>query len=73
MSKEFTLTKEEFITKSMAGEVFIRVSGGRRYFYDETEVNPFRLSGTPMSDAWQHMDGKTLFTLEEVFTYPMWF
>ena len=73
MSKEFTLTKEEFITRSMAGEVFIRVGGGRRYFYDETEVNPFRLSGAPMSDAWQYMDGKTLFTLEEVFTYPMWF
>lgn len=39
--KPFALTKDEFITRSMAGEVFI--SNHNKFFYDTKSINPFRI------------------------------
>ena len=64
MSKPFTLTKEEFITRSMAGEVFID-SYNHKHYYDDTETNPFRRSNQALRDNWDSFTDGTLFTLEE--------
>ena len=58
-----TLTKEEFIKRSMAGEVFIY--GGDKYFYDTCENPPFRLDGDYIRSNWGYFDGKTIFEIEE--------
>lgn len=63
MSKEFTLTKEEFIKRSMNGEVFINRED--RYFYDKGEYDPFMVNNSALDGAWSNFNGKTLFTLEE--------
>ena len=63
MSKKFTLTKKEFIKRSMKGEVFI--NSIHKYFYDDTFENPFRISDSGMDVSWEMFDSKTLFTLKE--------
>ena len=63
--KQFTLTKEEFITRSMAGEVFISVEYGSRFHYDNTKTMPFRLGNDTLDQAWRRLDGYSLFTLEQ--------
>lgn len=62
--ENFTLTKEEFIQRSMNGEVFIDRDGDR-YFYDKTEVNPFRFNDTVLHSYWNRFNSKVLFTLEQ--------
>ena len=70
MTKQFTLTKEEFITRSMKGEVFLD-SNRDKYFYDENEDNPFRFNKSAISSAWDSFNitrfgsSNELFTLEE--------
>ena len=60
----FALTKEEFITRSMAGEVFLYDNS--RLFYSVSETNPFRLEGSPLHYNWDLLDGETKhFTLEQ--------
>ena len=60
----FALTKEEFITRSMAGEVFL--NGNNRLFYSVSETNPFRLNGNTLHWGWDLFDGETKkFTLEQ--------
>jgi hypothetical protein len=66
-TKEFTLTKEEFITRSMKGEAFIICANGERIYYDNSKVQdtPFRINELPLRATWALFDGRTLFTLEE--------
>jgi len=64
MSKEFTLTKKEFIERSMKGEVFID-GFNNRLFYDNNKENPFRYCNKALHGAWEYFDGKALFTLEK--------
>lgn len=60
----FALTKEEFITRAMAGEVFL--DNNNRVFYDASEDNPFRYETNPLNGNWDLLDGKTKrFTLEQ--------
>ena len=60
----FTLTKEEFITRSMKGEVFLH--SNNKMFYDASENNPFRYEKEPLNGNWDFLDGKTKrFTLEQ--------
>ena len=62
--KPFTLTKEEFITRSMAGEVFMH--SNNKMFYDSSENNPFRYEMGPLNGNWDRLDGRTeQFTLEQ--------
>lgn len=61
--KTTTLIKEEFITRSMAGEVFILE--GCRYFYAPSKENPFRVDYAAIGSSWCYMDGITLFEVEE--------
>ena len=64
IKKQFTLTKAEFIERSMKGEVFVLNS--RRYYYDVMKSNPFRLNNDAIDyNAWDNLNGKLLFTLEE--------
>lgn len=60
----FALTKEEFITRSMAGEVF--VYNNNKFFYNTSFTNPFRINGTGMEGSWDIFNDKTkLFTLDQ--------
>ena len=60
----FALTKEEFITRSMAGEVFLH--GNNKLFYDNSEDNPLRYEMDSLNGNWSLLDGKTkYFTLEQ--------
>ena len=60
----FALTKEEFITRSMAGEVFL--DGSNKLFYDMSEDIPFRYEKEPLKGNWDLFDGETKrFTLEQ--------
>ena len=61
--KQFTLTKEEFITRSMAGEVFVYKN--YRLFYDPYQIIPFRLNEEELDTCWKLFNGKELFTLEQ--------
>ena len=61
----FTLTKEEFITRSMAGEVFISTHSNSRFYYDNRYTMPFRVNNADLDNSWNYMDGKYLFTLEQ--------
>lgn len=63
LNKKFTLSKEEFIHRSMKGEVFI--CADCRYFYDRNEREPFRVWVEPLKALWCNFDGTVLFTLEE--------
>lgn len=60
--KTTTLTKEEFITRSMAGEVFI--NNGSKLFYDPTKTNPFRIGDAGLGNSWSIFDGKTVFRVK---------
>ena len=57
------LTKEEFIKRSMDGEVFEFDS--YKYFYDENEKNPFRFEELCMNESWGDFNGKNEFTVVE--------
>lgn len=58
-----TLTKKEFITRSMEGEVFLL--DGYRYFYDATKVYPFRINVNNLDESWKDFDGNILFEIEK--------
>ena len=62
---QFTLTKEEFITRAMAGEVFIHTNTDTTLFYDNTKSNPFRADQSTIVESWVYFNGKELFTLEQ--------
>ena len=53
------LTKEEFIKRSMNGEVFELYDC--KYFYDKDESNPFRLDGVDLINNWSQFDGVNKF------------
>ena len=55
------LTKEEFIKRSMAGDVFEYI--GCRYFYDATKIIPFRFDEEDLLGNWDRFDGKIEFNL----------
>ena len=55
------LTKEEFIKRSMAGDVF--EESECRYFYDATKTIPFRFNEEDLLGNWDRFDGKIEFTL----------
>ena len=57
------LTKEEFIKRSMDGEVF--EFDGCRYFYDKKEDNPFRVGFVAINNNWRYFKGETEFTVIE--------
>lgn len=58
----FALTKEEFITRSMAGEVFFY--NNKKVFYDSSFGNPFRYEREELNGNWDLFDGKIkIFTL----------
>ena len=60
----FALTKEEFITRSMEGEVF--VSNTSKFFYDTNFINPFRINEREIYSSWDLFDGETKqFTIEQ--------
>ena len=62
--EKFTLTKEEFITRSMEGEVFI--DNCNRYFYDSSKSSPFRVNDSALAGAWSYFDGTVkIFALEQ--------
>ena len=62
--KTFKLTKEEFITRSMAGDVF--EFRGNTFYYDNNEKsNPFRLCQQALSSDWDKFNGINEFTLVE--------
>ena len=63
--ESFTLTKEEFITRSMAGEVFISTHNSKRFYYDNKYTIPFRVNNEDLDNNWSYMDGEHLFTLEQ--------
>ena len=56
MKKLFTLTKEEFIERSMKGEVFIHEVTGNKFFYDKSKDNPFRFKNNQLLTAWGLFD-----------------
>ena len=66
--EKFTLTKEEFIKRSMKGEVFIR--DDVKYFYDSSYAVPFRVSRKKDNSNlaycdWYAFNETNLFTLEQ--------
>ena len=63
--QQFTLTKEEFITRSMAGEVFISTHSNKRFYYDNKYTIPFRLNNEDLDNNWNYMDGRHTFILEQ--------
>ena len=67
---EFTLTKEEFIERSMKGEVFIHK--GNRYFYDDNYDIPFRCNDICLRAGWSNFNDKTIFTLEKPIKERRW-
>lgn len=62
--KPFSLTKEEFITRSMAGEVFLDKNLSR-FYYDNSKKQPFRLNDVPLTAAWSIFNGQELLTVEK--------
>ena len=65
MKKLFTLTKEEFIERSMKGEVFIHEVTGNKFFYDKSKDTPFRLNNYPFLTDWGLFDKDELFRSEK--------
>ena len=61
---KFTLTKEEFIKRSMNGEVFIHDLYNNKYFYDDKYTNPFRFNKEALNIHWDDLNGKDLFIVE---------
>ena len=57
------LTKEEFIKRSMNGEVFELYDC--KYFYDEKEINPFRIQEAGITESWGDFDGVNEFKVIE--------
>ena len=57
------LTKEEFIKRSMNGEVFI--FSGYKYSYDESKNNPFRIEDVGLNGGWEAFNGINEFTVIE--------
>ena len=53
--EEFTLTKEEFIGRSMKGERFKRMS--EVFSYDNTKDSPFRVDGSIIRTHWRLFNG----------------
>lgn len=60
---KITLTKDEFIVRSMAGERF-RYEG-RTYHYDNSFINPFRVEEYSIGAYWGYIDGKNIFEILE--------
>ena len=60
----FALTKEEFITRSMQGEVFISVEYGTRFYFDPKYSIPFRVEESPLEEGWNLINSTNLFTVE---------
>lgn len=58
-----TLTKEQFITRSMTGEKFEYDTC--IYYYDKDKANPFRVDEDSLAAYWQYMDGETEFIIVE--------
>jgi len=48
-------TKEEFITRIMAGDRFTKVNSDLVYYYDSNEDNPFRYGEFPLSGNWEQI------------------
>ena len=63
MKQTFKLTKEEFIKRSMTGDVF--ELNGEKYYYDSNENNPFRANDMSLNGYWYYFDGINEFTLVE--------
>ena len=57
------LTKEEFIKRSMNGEIFKH--DGYCYFYDKEENIPFRCDDSYLHGYWGYFDGINEFTVVE--------
>ena len=57
------LTKSEFIRRSMNGEVF--ELNGQKYFYAESDEEPFRLDLDGLNGLWRSLDGINEFTVVE--------
>ena len=57
------LTKEEFIKRSMAGEVFEFDS--YKYFFFFFEKNPFRFEELGMDESWGDLNAENEFTVIE--------
>jgi len=55
------LTKEDFIRRSMRGEVFAYETN--KFHYDKTKYNPFRMDDNEMGDIWRMVNGYTEFIL----------
>ena len=53
------LTKEEFIRRSMRGEVFAYETN--KFHYDKTKYNPFRMDDNEMGDTWNIINTCTEF------------
>ena len=63
--EQFTLTKEEFITRSMKGEVFVSTHSDKRFYYDNKYTIPFRVNDEDLDNNWSYMDGRHPFILEQ--------
>ena len=57
------LTKEEFIKRSMLGDRFI--FNRFEYYFDTTEMNPFRVGRTELNYNWRFFNGRNEFTVVE--------
>ena len=57
------LTKEEFIKRSMNGEVF--ELDGYKFFYNKDKTNPFRMEEQDLKGCWSYFNGETEFTVVE--------
>ena len=71
MKMGIRLTKEDFIRRSMRGDVF--AYGTSKFYYDKTKYNPFIMDYNEMGDTWRMFDGYTEFTLltrkERIYRY----
>ena len=57
------LTKEEFIKRSMHGEMF--EFDGYKFFYDSSKIIPFRVDDHDLRGLWCYFDGENEFTVIE--------
>lgn len=57
------LTKEEFIKRSIKGEVF--EFDGYKFFYDKDKTNPFRMEEQDLNGCWDYFNGETEFIVVE--------
>lgn len=63
MTQTFKLDKETFIKRSMAGDVFD--FDNQKYYYANTDNNPFRVNTFGIKDEWYNFNGINEFTLVE--------